>query len=517
MIVVGSAEMRAIDRHAIEIVGVPAAILMENAGRAVFSAIQSSFPPLAGKTVSVLCGKGNNGGDGFVIARALSGAGVQTRVWSVSTPRTLKGEARLHCNLFTRTGGRTRLLMPSSRARFARDMAESDIFVDALFGTGLNAPIAGFLARVIDSVNASGTPVVSVDVPSGINADTGAVLGTAVRAAITVTFGHMKAGLVLPPGSVHAGRVVVADIGLPEVSTKRVGPRGSALSEPEAAALLPARPTDGHKGTFGRVLLVAGSTGRTGAAVLASLGALRGGAGLVTIAHPAALRDVFEQKTLEAMTLPVGRDGDAFLNISAVESIRAGSAGADAAAIGPGIGLAAGTAEAVSAIVRDVACPLVLDADALTLLAGKEALVRRRRGITVMTPHPGEMARLIGGRVEQVQSDRVSAAREAAARYGAVVVLKGAGSVTALPDGRYWINRTGNPGMATGGTGDVLTGLIAALLAGGGGAESAVPLAVYVHGLAGDLAAEARGTTGMIASDAAHEIPRAFKRIRACR
>ncbi|OGW60270.1 MAG: hypothetical protein A2V83_09100 [Nitrospirae bacterium RBG_16_64_22] len=517
MIVVGSAEMRAIDRHAIEIAGIPAEILMENAGRAVATAMEASFGLLAGKTVCLLCGKGNNGGDGFVIARALSGAGVQALVWSVSAPGTLKGETRLHHDLFTRTGGRANRLTPSSKARFARDVSGSALVVDALFGTGLNAPIAGFLARAIETVNASGKPVVSVDVPSGINADTGAVLGTAVRAALTVTFGHMKAGLVLPPGSVHAGRVVVADIGLPEVSTTRVGPRGGILSESEAGAILPARPSAGHKGTFGRVLIAAGSTGKTGAAVLASLGALRGGAGLVTIAHPAAFRDVFEQKTLEAMTLSVGRDRDTFFNLSAVDSIRAAAAGADAAAIGPGIGLAPGTAEAVSALVRDVACPLVLDADALTLLAGKEAAVRRRRGITVLTPHPGEMARLIGGRVEQVQKDRVRAARDAAARYGAVVVLKGAGSVTALPDGRYWINRTGNAGMATGGTGDVLTGLIAALLAGGLPAPSAAPLAVFVHGLAGDLAAEACGTTGLIASDLARKIPRAFERIRACR
>jgi NAD(P)H-hydrate epimerase len=217
------------------------------------------------------------------------------------------------------------------------------------------------------------------------------------------------------------------------------------------------------------------------------------------------------------MTLPVGKDGDTFFNLSAVDSIRAAAAGADAAVIGPGIGLAAGTAEAVSALVRAISCPLVLDADALTLLAGKEAALRRRRQITVLTPHPGEMARLIGGSVEQVQKDRVGAARDAAGRCGAVVVLKGAGTVTASPDGRYWINRTGNAGMATGGTGDVLAGLIAALLAGGLPVESAAPLAVFIHGLAGDLAAEARGTTGLIASDLARKIPLAFKRVHACR
>jgi NAD(P)H-hydrate epimerase len=517
MIVVGSAEMRAIDRHAVEIVGIPAAILMENAGRAVAAAIEGIFRPPAGKKVVVLCGRGNNGGDGFVIARTLFRSGISAQVWTVSQPRDLKGEARLHHGIFVRAGGRTRLLTPPSKARFARDIAESDLVVDALFGTGLNAPIAGFPARVIDAVNASGRPVVSVDVPSGIDADTGAVLGTAVRASLTITFGHLKAGLVLPPGSIHAGRVEVADIGLPETSTKRVGPRGRVLAESEAAALLPVRPASGHKGTFGRVLIAAGSTGKTGAAVLASLGALRGGAGLVTIAHPAAFRSVFEQKTLEAMTLPVGKDGDTFFNLSAVDSIRAAAAGADAAVIGPGIGLAAGTAEAVSALVRAISCPLVLDADALTLLAGKEAALRRRRQITVLTPHPGEMARLIGGSVEQVQKDRVGAARDAAGRYGAVVILKGAGTVTASPDGRYWINRTGNAGMATGGTGDVLAGLIAALLAGGLPVESAAPLAVFIHGLAGDLAAEARGTTGLIASDLARKIPLAFKRVHACR
>ncbi len=480
---VDAAGMRALDLRTIEARGVPGEVLMESAGRAVVAEVLALLPP--GGAVGVACGPGHNGGDGLVIARHLHALGVPVRIWLSKEP----------------TGGDAAAQLARARACGVPEGEpwEADVLVDALFGTGIERAVEGAAAEAIERIREA-PQVVAVDLPSGIDTDTGAVHGVAVRADVTVTMQLPKLGLALEPGRSHAGRVVVARIG---IDTSGVSPPAVLWSSRAAADALPERPPDGHKGRFGHVLVVAGSEGKTGAAALASRAAVRGGAGLVTLACPAGLNDVLEVKCTEAMTAPVADTPGRALAAEAAEAVLALAEARDVVALGPGVGRDPGTAKLVREVCSRAAKPLVLDADGLNAFEGAPEELRSRPAPTVLTPHPGEAARLLGA---PVGSDPLAAARCLAERTGCVVLLKGAPTVV-VGRGTPVINATGGPVLASGGTGDVLTGLVAALLAQGLEATRAAALGAWVHGAAGDALARERGPVGLAAEELAEALP----------
>lgn len=494
----GAEAMRALDRHTIEVLGVPGEVLMESAGRAVVEVVLARRP----SRVHVVCGPGHNGGDGLVAARHLAALGVAVDVALLAEPR---GDAAAQWERARAAGVRE------------GDGVGADLIVDAVFGTGLARAVEGPAARAIERINEAGVPVVAVDLPSGLDADRGAELGVAVRATETVTFGLPKPGLALEPGRSLAGRITVARIGIPD-HAPGVVPDARVWTPAAAAEHLPERPADGHKGRFGHVLVAAGSQGKTGAAALAARAALRAGAGLVSVACPAGVNDILEQKCTEAMTEPVPDTPSRAFAAAAEDALLALAESRDVVALGPGIGREPETEAMVRSLVKRLTKPLVLDADGLNAFQGRPEELRA----SVITPHPGEAARLLGISSAEIQADRLGAARRLAEVTGAVVVLKGAATVIAAREGPPLINPTGGPALATGGSGDVLTGVVAAFLAQGLPARDAAGLGAFVHGLAADLAMGAAGgaaaaaRVGLLAGELADALPRALAALAGC-
>lgn len=511
-----AAEMRDLDRRAIDELGIPGATLMENAGRGAASGLVELLPalgaPRRGARVAIVCGKGGNGGDGFVVARWLRRRGLQPIVLLACRPADVTGDAGAKLAALRRAG--VRPIVVEDVANAAELIGKSHVVVDALLGTGGRGAPSGLTAALIEHINASGRPVIALDVPSGLPADGGPPAGPAIRAAATFTFAGLKYGLVQAPGLDHAGRVTVVPIGIPAGEVAR-GIRAWVLERADVAALFPPRPREAHKGTYGHLLIVGGSLGKTGAAALASRAAMRAGAGLVTTATAAGQQPVVAGLVVEGMTEPLAETAAGTVALAARERVLELAAARDAVALGPGLGLAAETQELARALARELACPLVLDADALTAMAGRLESLRDAPAPRCLTPHPAEMARLMGTSVAEVQRDRVTAARAVATGYGVHVALKGTATVVAAADGRVFLNPTGNPGMASGGTGDVLTGIVGALLARGVSPPDALAAAVYLHGLAGDLAAARLGEESLIASDLIESLPDAFAALRA--
>jgi NAD(P)H-hydrate epimerase len=501
--------MRALDRYTIETLGVAGEVLMESAGRAAADVVLAELP--AGGEVLVVCGAGNNGGDGFVVARYLAALGVPVRTALLGEPSRLRGDAAANRKRARAFG----VPLEGPRWRAPR----CGVIVDAIFGTGLSRTVDKAPGASVRRMNAARAErggelrVVALDVPSGVCSESGQVLGAAVEADATVTFGLPKLGLALEPGRSLAGRISVACIGIaPEVTG--AAPSAELWTRAGAGTRLPARPPEGHKGTFGHALLVAGSEGKTGAAALAAEGAGRVGAGLVTIACPAGVNDILEVKCTEAMTAPVPDTSERAFAAGAEEQLVALAAERSAVGLGPGIGRSAETAKLVRNLAARVERPLALDADALHAFAGAADALRTRRGPTVLTPHPGEAAALLGGSPKALNRDRPGAARRLAERTGSVVLLKGAASVTAAPDGRLVVNPTGGPALGSGGTGDVLLGMVTGLLAQGLDAAEAAALAAYLHGFAADRCAARGGAAGLLAGDLARELPEAAQALR---
>jgi NAD(P)H-hydrate epimerase len=506
MLVCTAAQMRALDQWTIAH-GTPGHVLMERAGKGAAAVVRRRWKRC--RTV-IVCGRGNNGGDGFVVARHLRRAGFPVEVFLAGPASAVRGDAARMLAAWRRAGGRVRECADASALDPLRaSLVRAALVVDALLGTGLNAPVEGLHAAIIDAVNASAAQILAIDVASGLSSDNGRPLGTAVRATVTATFGHAKVGQVLYPGLEHTGELEIVDIGLRRDAVDTVGATVHVLEPRTVGALLPRRPRNAHKGTFGHVLVIAGSRGKTGAALLATEGAGRAGAGLVTTASAAILQPTLEGHVREAMTaaLPDGRDGTAALG-DGVALLRL-LEGRDAVVCGPGLGVNPDTRTLVATIVRTARAPLVLDADGLNCVAGTGVL-RERLGPTVLTPHPGEMGRLLEVTTAEVQADRLRVARQLATRDQVVVVLKGARTVVVAPDGRAAIVPTGNPGMASGGTGDVLAGVVGGLLAQGLDAFDAACLGAFAHGLAGDRVALRQGEVGLLARDLLDELPAAL-------
>jgi NAD(P)H-hydrate epimerase len=511
-------EMRQLDRLAIGDYGIPGVVLMENAGAQVARILWQEYPDLRTWRVAVLCGRGNNGGDGFVVTRYLHHMGVPVQAFLVANPETVQGEARVHVEILRRLGMVPQVVSTTEAAQALGDqLAAYDLLVDALLGTGLKAAVSGPVQALISAMNAAGKPIVAVDIPSGLSADSGTILGDHVKADLTVTMALPKRGLLLYPAANYVGRLVVADIGLPASVRDHAAVSCHWLEAQEMAALLQARPEDSHKGTYGHVLIIAGGLGKTGAGALASMAALRAGAGLATFALPKSLNAAMEAKLTEVMTLPLPEVGQGLLGAEAAKLILDGLGGRSALVIGPGLGTHPETVRCVCDVLRQVRLPVVVDADGLNALAMQPELFGEIRAPLVLTPHPGELGRLQRTSTTAIQADRLAAAQAMARSSGAVVVLKGAHTVIADPQGSLWINSTGNPGMATAGTGDVLSGMIGALLGQNYTASTAACLAVHAHGLAGDLAAAAVGQRSLLAGDVLEALPRAFQQLESTR
>lgn len=511
MKVVTAEEMRRIDRSTIESLGIPSNVLMEKAGVAVTKRIKEMYKK---RRVVVLAGGGNNGGDGIVVGRELFGSG-----WPVLVLLLIKEES-LSPDCLSQLRIAKKLGVP---IEFRTDISKADIHgaivVDALLGTGLNKEIEGSMARVIVFLNSQKAHVISVDIPSGISSDTGQVMGVAVKAGCTVTFGLPKRGHLLYPGSEYVGKLIVENIGFPEEYLKSDDLKVEVFDRDKVASLIPIRPPYSHKGDYGHVLIVAGSRGKTGAAMMAARACMRTGAGLVTIGVPESLVDLFQMRVLEEMVLSLPDRGDGTLSSQAYKVIlNFLSEKADLLCIGPGIGVSEEIKGLIRELLRSLNKTAVIDADAINSITDR-AILRECKASLILTPHPGEMVRLLqrsGIKIDasDLEKDRIEKARSFSIDTGINLVLKGVPTITASPDGRAVINTTGNPGMASAGSGDVLTGMIGALVGQGLKPFEASALGVYLHGLAGDIAASCKGDLSLIASDIIESIPEAFKEVR---
>lgn len=505
--VVDNQGMRAADRYTIEELGLPGLVLMEQAAAAVQAVVDERVD--ASDLVVVLCGRGNNGGDGLALARQRHAAGGLVEAVLMGDVDSLSQDAAVQWELAGRFGVPRRVLTEADLSELEGLLAQAALVVDALYGTGLDRALSGLPAQVVEGVNAFDGPVVAVDIPSGLSGNTGVLLGPAVEADVTVTFAALKWVHLLAPAALCCGDVVVADIGIPRTAVEKAA-GGFLLEAEDAACWLPQRRLDAHKGHFGHLLVVAGRRGRAGAATLAAKAGVRTGAGLVTVATPWDAGLAIQARVPEAMVdpLPAGEDGSA-----RGDGIEEFLPKATAVAVGPGLGLGEGPRRLLTRILEAWSGPLVLDADALTLLAGELDRLKGRQAPTVLTPHPGELARLLGITAAQVQEDRPTWARRAAEVSGCTVVLKGFHTLIAEAEGPLWVNPSGSPGLASGGAGDVLTGVIGALLAQGLPAKQAAALGAYLHGRAAELAAE-RFPGAVPASAVAGFLPRAEAELR---
>ena len=505
--------MQAIDRSAIETYGIPGLVLMENAGLAAASMIHESVSDLLEKKVLILCGKGNNGGDGLVIARHLFLDGVQVDILLLAKRKQLKGDARTNADIAYKMGIPIHEITEKNLAEQNHLFRHCHVIVDALFGTGLTQPAKGLFEKVIKKVNALRKFVVAVDLPSGVDSDSGQLIGPHIQANVTAALALFKRSHLLFPAAESMGEVQILDISIPPQAIEEQEVGVAWLELEDIQSLLPHRPTNTHKGDYGHTLVVAGSRGKGGAAGLAGLAALRAGAGLVTLAVPESCHQALEFNPLETMSLALPETKSGCLSAKALDAIMENLEGKSVLAIGPGLSTEKETLQLLEALLPRVTCPLVIDADAINGLAKHEYLIEKLQTEAVLTPHPKEMSRLSGWPVADILEHRIERTREFAVQHGVTCLLKGARTLLGFADGTVMINPTGNPGMATAGSGDVLTGVIAGLISQGLSVPSATAAGAYIHGLAGDLYAESVHEIPLTAGDLLNTLPHAIKRI----
>ncbi len=514
MKVVRTSEMKEIDGYAIERIGIPGIVLMENAAIRVIQQLKKDIGELLSKNVVVFAGKGNNGGDALAVSRHLHNLGVNVLTIVVGPEDSIKGDARINLDILKNMTAR--LVVVEDQSHFeeiAASLFLADVIIDGLLGTGLKGEVSGLFADIIQLVNQAERYILSIDIPSGMDGDTGRSRGICINADRTVTLGFPKLGLLVGDGPKFAGEVEVADIGIPDKAIEGRDLSINLITRHEAVSLLPVRPPFSHKGNHGRILVIAGSVGLTGAAVLASSAAVRSGAGLVTLGIPSGLYNIAASKLTEVMTLPLADSGSGFLSSKCIEYLEDLLKNFDVIALGPGLGCSTEITEVVSWLVEHAEVPLVIDADGINSLSLNIDVLTKAKAPIVFTPHPGEMARLTGSQVKDVLENKMDVITGFSARWNCTVVLKDWRTITAAPDGQVFINTTGNAGMATGGTGDVLTGMIAAFAGQGMSPEAAAAAGAYVHGLAGDISADRKGQMGMTAGDLVESIPYALKEL----
>lgn len=507
MYIVTAGDMQKMDKSTIDF-GLPGRLLMENAGCGATQVLLEKICIKGTEKVGIIAGRGNNGGDGFVIARRLLQKGFDVSVYLLSKASLVKGDALANLELLYPLG--IPVIEITDNETFIANqssMRHRDVWVDAIFGTGLKSDIKGYIKDVIEFINNLNKPVFAVDIASGIDSDTGQVHGECIHAAVTATFGYAKLGHYIYPGAYHSGEVEIIDIGIPTLIADKIGPKQYLLTDKKISSILRPRNKDAHKGSTGHVFIIGGSPGKTGAAAMTAMAAMRSGAGLVTLGVPKSLHSVIESITLEVMSCALSETSEGFLSESSFDTVMHNISGKKCIAIGPGLGTDPSTKKLVLKLLREVEVPVVIDADGLNLLDGETDKLKKLKSPVVLTPHPGEMSRLTGMSVSQIQKNRVACARKFATEFNVHLVLKGAGTVIAHPDGRVFINPTGNAGMASGGMGDILTGIIAGFVAQNYPAEDAAKLGVYLHGAAGDALYESMGPFGYIASDMLKILP----------
>ena len=509
--VLTSEQSRICDRRAVEELGIPTIVLMENAALSVVEVLEKHVGVESGQRVVVVCGRGNNGGDGLAVARHLHNMGVDVSVFLMARHEELKGDAVINCKAVMKAGvSLTEVTDEKMLLELEKTMRHAHVVVDALLGTGISGEVRGIIAGAIDALNSSAPRILSIDVPSGLDSDTGKLCGRCVRADVTVTLGAMKRGLLLFPGADMVGDLFLGSIGIPKAMFEAFEPWVKVTTEELVHKCYKTRASNTHKGDYGRVLVVGGSAGMSGAVMMCGVSALRGGAGLVMVALPKSLNNAFEASVMEVMSLPLPETEAISISLKALDVLVERMKWADVLAIGPGISRVDETQEFVRQLVRSSEKTVVLDADGIVAFANRMKELADRSCELVITPHPGEMAMLIGKSISEVQSDRIGITQAVAKELNATVVLKGAHTVIASPEGNTYINLTGNPGMASGGTGDVLTGLIASLIAQGNKPFEAAACAVFIHGLAGDIASWDKGEASLIAGDLIEYLPKAL-------
>ena len=513
MKVVTSQQMREIDRKAIEENNLSGLILMENAGLRIFQNLKKIYADLRLKKIIIFAGSGNNGGDGFVVARHLYNYGVKVKVFLLAPFNKIKGEAGENLNIIDKMGVELIETETTKFEEIQEAVQNYDLIIDAILGTGLQGRVTGLKAKIIDLVNVAGKEVVAIDVPSGLDADTGKLEGPCIKATHTITLALPKIGLLLFPGASYAGKVTVEDIGIPSCLLKNNKIKTNMVTREIVKSLLPFRATYSHKGSFGKVLILAGSVGMTGAAYLASEAAMRSGAGIVVLGIPRSLNPIMEVKLTEVMTLPLAETEKQSLGEDVEETILKLMKDFSVLGMGPGISLELETQRLVRKIIEKSNIPLVVDADAIYAISKDTNILKKIKVPMVITPHPGEMAKLVNKDTDYILNNQLDITREIAQEFGIVVVLKGARTIIANKEGEAYINVGDNSGMATGGSGDVLTGIICSLIAQGANNFSAAIAGVYIHSLAGDLARDIKGERGMIAGDILSQVPQAFLNI----
>jgi ADP-dependent NAD(P)H-hydrate dehydratase / NAD(P)H-hydrate epimerase len=521
MKILTAAQMQDVDRLTTERYGVPSLTLMENAGRCVVKFLHQRFSPLEQQTIVILCGRGNNGGDGLVVARMLRELGLKPEVLLLADPGRLTGDAAINYKRLAESGPPATVPDHAAWHEIKGKLSNVSLVVDAILGTGLSKPLGGFLLEVVRDVPAlfPRAKVVAVDLPTGVSADSGDLIGECVRAYASVTFTAPKIAHIFPPACGQVGEWVVRPIGTPPEALENNPDYFLNVLQPhDLEWLVHPRKLDAHKGNFGHVLVLGGSVGKTGAAAMAAKAALRAGAGLVTVGTPGSALPVIASLSMEIMTEPLAETESGTISLQAFKSgaFDALLEGKSVLAVGPGLGRHPETMEFVREVVNRYQVPVVLDADGLNAFAGCISTLRTDQRVRVLTPHPGEMGRLAGSKTSEIVNHRLNIARKFAQEHGIQLVLKGFRTLTASPDGQVWVNPTGNPGMATGGSGDVLTGVTASLLAQhpDRSPTEVTAAAVYLHGLAGDIAAREIGETSMIAGDILEALPRAYREIK---
>ena len=514
MFLVTANQMKEMDKKTIESFGIPGLVLMENAGRGAFEYLIRKFKEPKTKKIAVLAGSGNNGGDGFVIARYLMEKGIIVTIFLLSSKDKVTGDARTNLNLAKKLCDRScnsSIFEIPDANTFKKQKSlilNHDLFIDAILGTGLNSEVKGFFKDAIELINSSQSPVFAVDIPSGLHSDTGQPLGVAVKADATSTFAFAKVGHILYPGNNYTGDLEIIDIGIPKFIAQEKEIKLFLIEKKDIAACFSPRKFQSHKGDYGHLQVIGGSTGKTGAVSLCANAAMRCGTGLVTLGIAKSLNPSVEPQVIEPMTYPLPDSEKGFLSDNCFEQILSLLKDKQALALGPGIGTNDGTKKLVQSLIEKCEVPMVIDADAINCIAKNTEVLKKKNSPAILTPHPGEMARLCNMSTTEIQADRIGIASKFAKNHDVILILKGAQTIISLPDGRSYICPTGNPGMASGGMGDVLTGIIAGFCAQGFSPENASLAGVFLHGMCADILSKNIGGFGFVATDMIQMIPK---------
>ncbi len=507
--IVTSTQMAQMDAFSIEEMQIPGLVLMENAGRGTVDIAKALLSKINGTKVVIFCGPGNNGGDGYVVARHLLNAGFDVKTIVLANREKIKGDALVNFLILENMGHPLHFIKESF---FSLD-EKADLIIDAMLGTGVKGELSSPYDKAVEWINAQKTLVLAVDIPTGVNADNGAVGNHVIKADATATMALHKRGLLFSPGREYAGDISIVDISMPKIVEDKLSPKIWQIEGLDVQRLLPNHPADAHKNKCGTVAVLAGSKGFTGAAMLTSQAVLKSGAGLCYLASPDSLDIIYESKLTEVITWSLEDDGLGYFKESNFHNIKEKAVQQNAMAIGPGIGTQDETARLLFNLMNNLQLPLVLDADGLNLCASKINLIKNYPGEMVLTPHPGELSRLTGYKTVEILNNKIDIVKECAKNWNKVLVLKGGPSLIGCPDGRVFINSSGNAGMATAGSGDVLTGIITGFMAQGLSAEHAAISGVFIHGMSGDIVKKEIGTMGMVASNILNALPLAIHKI----